>query len=110
MRNVAADDDLSRTGHAWRIVVAVVFVVGAAVTLWAWSRRAARADLARRSTRVLCAWTVGFWAVRGTGIALDDHEAGFVAVHAALMVVSIGLALWAWPRTRESVRSPGHLV
>ena len=42
------------------------------------------------------AWTLGFWVVRGGGILLDDHDAAFKAIHSALMVVSIGLAMWVW--------------
>ena len=40
--------------------------------------------------------SVGFWFVRGVGIIADDHTLGFTVVHTVLMVVSIGLAGWAW--------------
>jgi hypothetical protein len=48
---------------------------------------------ARPPTLALAGWTVAVWAVRLVDIAvLSDHEPAFVAVHAVLAVVSIGLA------------------
>lgn len=89
LRNVLADDDLTAFGTAWRIGVVVVFVVLAVFAAGG------------RLVGVLIAWTVGYWLVRGGGILLDDdHDAGFKAIHTVLMVVSIGLAMWAW-RTRS---------
>ena len=46
--------------------------------------------------------------MRGVEIALDDHPAGFVAVHSVLAVVSIVLAVVCWPgRGFAPARAPG---
>ena len=93
--NVIADDDLSAAGAAWRIAVAVAFVVlGLAVFV----ARLRGADGATRLLAVLVACTVGWWLVRGVGTLVDDDDVGFKVVHTVLMVVSIGLAGWAWRR------------
>ena len=84
LRNVLRDDDLSDAGVAWRVAVVVVFVVLALAVAF---------DLGRWALPTLVWWTVGFWLVRGGGILLDDHSAGFKAIHTALMVVSIGAAI-----------------
>ena len=102
LRNVFADDDLSSGGRTWRVIVVVVFVGLAAVVAWAWRRRRIDPGRARRALVVLCAWTVGFWIVRGVGIIVDDHTLGFTVIHTVLMIVSIGLAAWAW--SRQAVR------
>ncbi len=90
LRNVLGDDDLTSTGRAWRIGVVVVFVVLAIV---------AAAGMIRRTMvplLVLIVWTVSYWLVRGIGILVGDWSVGFKAVHTALMVVSLGLAIGAW--------------
>lgn len=84
-RNVLADDDLSAAGTTWRIVVVVVFVALAGWVL-----------IDGRRLVFLVVWTVGFWLVRGIGIIIDDHDLGFTLVHTVLMVLSIGIAAWAW--------------
>lgn len=84
LRNVLADDDLDRWGVGWRVLVVAVFVASAALAFTG------------RGVGWLVAWTLGFWVVRGGGILLDDHDAAFKAIHSALMVVSIGLAMWVW--------------
>ena len=43
------------------------------------------------------------WAVRAVAIGLGDHDAGFIAVHLALAVVSVALAGWA---TRQVQTNP----
>lgn len=91
LRNVLRDDDLDSWGVTWRVAVVVIFVVLALA--------AAVLD-DRRAVAVLVWWTIGFWVVRGGGILLDDHTVGFKAIHTALMVVSIGAAMWVW-RTRS---------
>ena len=110
VRNVWADDDLSGGGRASRVAVAAVFIALAAVIVVAFYRPAADPNRARWALRVLCSWTIAFWIVRGAGILLDDHDAGFLTVHAVLMAVSIGLATWAWPRAREDVPSAGRVA
>ena len=89
LRNVLGNDDLDGWGVTWRVAVVVVFVV------------LALAAATGRGVGVLVWWTVGYWLVRGGGILLDDHDAGFKAIHTALMVVSIAGAMWVWQtRTR----------
>ena len=88
LRNVVDNDELDDWGLAWRVAVVVVFV------------SLAVAAAGGRAIGVLVWWTVGFWVVRGGGILLDDHDAAFTAIHTALMVVSIGAAMWVW-RTRS---------
>ena len=104
LRNVFADDELSAAGVAWRVVVVVVFVAFAGVVIA--SLRTGRPPL-RAAVQALALWTILFWLVRGTAILLDDHEASFKAIHSALMVVSIGAAVWAWSSTRT--RAPDDL-
>lgn len=93
LRNVVGNDELDARGVAVRTAVVVVFVglaLAAALMLWRHHDR--------RLVRLLVVWTVGFWLVRGVGIALDDHDTAFLLVHAVLMIVSIGLAMWVWLR------------
>jgi len=49
----------------------------------------------RRWIVALAAWTVVVWPVRLVDIAASDHSAGFVAVHAAIGVLSVALAALA---------------
>ena len=52
----------------------------------------------RLAVLALSAWTAAVWLVRVADIvAFSDHGAGFVIVHTALAVVSVGLA-WAAQR------------
>ena len=98
IRNVLADDDLSTAGRAWRVGAAVLFVVLGAAYAVAWRRSSPRVDTL---LAVLVAWTIGWWSIRGIGILLDDHDVGFKVVHTVLMVISIGLAMWAWRVRRQ---------
>lgn len=84
LRNVFGNDELSGWGTSWRIGVVVVFV--------------ALASLAVNGLLVglFVGWTIAYWIVRGGGILVEDHSAGFKAIHTVLMVVSIGLAMWVW--------------
>lgn len=125
IRNVLADDGLSGVGTAWRLALALSFVVGggllavACVEGWrarSWRHWAERADdgwrvgpglpaWGHRVATALAGWTALVWTVRGVGILLDpNHDAGFKAVHTVLMVGSLvvaGAALWglrrSWP-------------
>ena len=96
IRNIWTDDSLTTAGQWWRTALALVFTAFAVagVTVW-WKAR--RGGWARAATlvRAFALWTVGVWVVRGVQIALADHSVAFVAVHTALAVVSIGLAVWA---------------
>lgn len=99
LRNVIGDDDLNGAGIAWRVAAVVVFC-GLAVTV-IFAMRTGRPAL-RTAVIALAGWTTVFWLIRGTGIMLDDHETSFMVVHTVLMIVSIGLSVWAV----ASVRSP----
>lgn len=94
-RNVVNDDDLSTGGTTWRLGAALLFVVLALAVLLVRRLRPARLTAV---LAVLVAWTTAWWLIRGIGILLDEHAVGFKVVHSILMIVSIGLAMWAWRR------------
>jgi hypothetical protein len=105
IRNVVDDDELTGGGRTVRLVLAAVFIVGAVVVaaLLPAARRAGEGvERLRTAVDVVAAVTIAVWAVRGAGILLDeDHTAGFKAVHTALALASIGLALLAWRATQK---------
>jgi hypothetical protein len=94
IRNLIGDDTLVNWDRAWGIVVALLFLVLAAVTatlpLGLWHRRPLGST---RLVAIFCLWTIAFWSIRGVGLLLGDHEAGFKVVHTVLAGVSIGLAV-----------------
>lgn len=69
-------------------------VVGLVVLVRTW-RSPLTAGWAR-AVQVFAGLTIVVWAVRVPQIFLADHEVGFQVVHAALGVVAIALAVWAW--------------
>jgi hypothetical protein len=91
IRNIVADDELAGFELVWRL--------GLAVTLVALALVAGAALVTKRSVllavRVLALFTIGVWVVRLLGIATGGHSAAFVAVHAVLATVSVGLSVWA---------------
>jgi len=96
VRNIIDDEKLSSGGQAWRLAAAAVFVVLALVVFVA---RLRQWGAATSLLGGLVVWTTGWWSVRGVGILLDgNHAVGFKVVHTVLMIVSIGLAMWAWTR------------
>ena len=95
MNNIVRDDDLSAGGMAWRLGAAGFFVALAVALLVATRRSPARVSAVLGA---LVVWTIGWWSIRGVGILLDNHDVGFKVVHTILMVVSIGVAMWAWRR------------
>jgi hypothetical protein len=95
IRNALGQDDLSTGGKAVAVGVAAAFTLGGVAVLVAALRRAQLVP----AVRTLAAVTVVYWPVRMVQIVLADHGAAFVAVHAALGVISVGLALWAWSRS-----------
>lgn len=105
IRNIVGNDDLDATGQTVRLVVAAIFISGAvAVAVLSWRNLTARDTV----LRIFIVWTVGYWLIRGTGILLDDHGAGFKTIHTVLAVVSIGLALASWPLRRFALsETPG---
>ena len=115
IRNVVDDDELTGGGRTVRLVLAAVFIVGAVVVaalLPAAARRAGEGvERLRTAVDVVAAVTIAVWAVRGAGILLDeDHTAGFKAVHTALALASIGLALLAWRATQKMEGVEAHRV
>jgi hypothetical protein len=92
IRNAFGDDDLSAGGKAWAVTVATAFTLGGVAVLFAALRRWHLAAV----VRVVAGVTIVYWPVRVVQIALADHDAGFVVVHAVLGVVSVALAVWAW--------------
>ncbi len=82
LRNVLGNDELSAWGMSWRVGVVVVFVALALLAATS------------RLVGLFVGWTMGSWVVRGGGLLIGDYRAGFKAIHAVLMVASIGLAMW----------------
>jgi len=95
LRLVLTNDDLGGWDTTWRVGIVVLFTALGLAAGWGVVRQPAWAWPAMRA---LAVWSVGYWAVRGTAIMLDDHETSFLIVHAVLMIVSIGLAMWVWVR------------
>lgn len=91
--NVWGDEGLDTAGKVGRTALALSFTALAVAVLVALRRRAP--GPIRAAVLALAAWTAAVWVVRGAGIATGDHEAGFVAVHLVLAVVSIGLSFLA---------------
>ena len=94
IRNLVGDADIAGGARAWRIVVAVLFLglaaVVATVPLGLWHRRPLGST---RLVAIFYLWTIAFWSVRGAGLLLGDHEAGFKVVHTVLAGASIALAV-----------------
>lgn len=99
------DEALSTDERVLATVPVVVFVAlaaGAVVAIV--TRRASAAGL----LVVLAGWSAVYWLVRVPMIALNDHPAGFVAVHAVLGAVAIGLsALTGWRLWLDRGRASG---
>lgn len=97
IRNVWSDGDLSTGAQVGRTTVALAFTAFALVTIVAALRTRGGDGWSALPmwVRAFALWTVGVWVVRGVQIALADHGAAFIAVHTALAIVSIGLAVWA---------------
>ncbi len=92
--NVLSQDDLTTTGRAARLALALSFtVLGVAFVAVAWRARGrALSRVEALVVEVGCWWTIGVWAVRGAQISLGDNDAAFIVVHAVLGIVSIALA------------------
>ena len=113
IRNVWSDEDLTTGGQILRTGYSVVFLSGGLFAAWVlWSRRgSALGSSDRVGLAVFFAWSVVFWLIRGIGIIIDDHDAGFTAIHTVLMVISLGLVWLALPvvRTRSADREPASV-
>ena len=99
--NIWRDDSLTGGEKLGSTALALSFTVLAAVVLVAYVQR--RPWLAG-AVLVLAGWTTGVWVARFAAIATDGHDAGFVAVHLVLALVSIGLSAAAVARLRAAGR------
>jgi peptidoglycan/LPS O-acetylase OafA/YrhL len=102
--NIWRDADLDTWERRGRTLLALSFTVlaiAAVVALW---RRLRQARVV--AVGALAGWTIVVWVVRGIGILAADHDLGFKAVHTALAVVSIVLAVLAWRETRRQTSRP----
>lgn len=89
--NIVGDESLDAFGRAWRLALALSFVVLAVAAGVRWRRRTGPSG--RPLVAVgLAWWTIGVWIIRGGGLALAEHEIAFIVVHLALAAVSIVLA------------------
>ncbi|MGK2947986.1 MAG: hypothetical protein ACSLFP_05390 [Acidimicrobiales bacterium] len=89
INNIVGDEALDSGQKVARVALALSFTALVALVLVALASRPA---WLRPAVTALAVWTVAVWAVRAVAIGLGDHEAGFIAVHLALAVVSVVLA------------------
>lgn len=94
--NILRDDELSAAGKAAGLVVTVLFCALGALALAGWWRWRHQALTPGQTDALRWAALTGaaYWVVRLVLIAVGDHSGAFIAVHAVLAGVSIGLALW----------------
>lgn len=103
LRNLWLDPGGFAEASRWSLYGSLAFTVLSLVVATAWlllrfrstgPTAHARGPVALRgSVAALAALTIGVWLVRAVDIALGDHSVGFIVVHVALAVVSIGLAV-----------------
>lgn len=96
VRNVIVDDELAGLDRAWRLALAVAFIVLATVVAAALVRfislaRASSYGVARRCAAALAWFGIVVWPIRALTILLDSYELGFKLVHTVLAVVTVGL-------------------
>lgn len=91
-RNAVGDDDLSTRGKVGALALSASFVALAGFVLHAVVRAQ---DRRRPLVALLALLTVVVWPVRAVQIAGASHGVGFVVVHVALGIVSVGLAVLA---------------
>lgn len=100
IRNIVADDDLTGSVRTASLLMALTFVIPAAVVgvvaVRAWRNRQRPARWVAQVVVTLAAWTIGVWLFRALDIAVDPgHSVGFRVVHSALALVSMVIAVWA---------------
>lgn len=98
--NALGDAALDGVGKAVSLVLSLsmlALAAGSAYVLVA-ARQRPWSTTEVRAVQVFVAWTVAVWAVRVPQILLADHDLAFSAVHTALGLISIVLALVSWPR------------
>ncbi len=88
IRNVLASE-FEGWAFGWRLGVAVAFTLSGVLLAGA---VLARSSVARPVAGGLALVGAGWWLVRGTGILLAEHDAGFKVVHTVLAMVTIGLS------------------
>jgi hypothetical protein len=97
--NIWRDGDLD-TGERWgRTLLALSFTILAIAVALALVRGLRQATVV--VVGALATWTLAVWVLRGVGILVADHDLAFKAIHTALAVVSIALAVLAWREARE---------
>jgi len=94
--NIWRDHSASTGGKVASTALALSFTALAAAVLVGWLQRR---PWLRRAVLGLTGWTVAVWLERSVAIVTDGRGAGFVAVHAVLAVVSVGLCVAALRRT-----------
>jgi hypothetical protein len=90
--NILSDPALDGAGQAWRVALALSFVVPALTAGVRWRRRSGP-ESRPWAAAFLAWWTILVWIVRAGGIAAGDHDAAFITVHLVLAAVSIALAV-----------------
>jgi hypothetical protein len=90
--NTMGDDSANKPLTIALALSVVVPVVATGVVL-VQARDRRLHDGETRLLRATAVWTVLVWLVRGTEIALSDHEVAFKVVHVVIGLISIGLAL-----------------
>ena len=97
--NVLADDELGGVARAWRLGVAVLFVVSA-VALVAGvvmgQRSGTTPSWVARLGVGLAVVGSAWWLIRGGQILVGDWDLGFKAVHTVLAVIVVGLSVMVW--------------
>lgn len=105
IRNALGDATMSDRALAGALTLSSLAIAAAVALAWiGWRGRGLV------WARVIVASLAVVWLVRGTQIALDDHPAGFIAVHVTLAVISIGLCVWVWRevgRVEQGFRQDG---
>lgn len=99
LRNVATDDEIVGADRVWTMIGASAFVLAAVVVGLRVVQREVtgqsldRVDVVGISSFALV--SIGWWLVRGTQIALNDHSLGFIVIHIILGGGTIAFALLA---------------
>ena len=99
VRNIAADDVLVGGDRVLRFALSGSFIVLGLAALAGLVLAYKQGELlawARGVILVLSLYSIITWVIRVIDISFaGDHELAFIAVHAVLAIVSIGLSYWA---------------
>ncbi len=91
VRNALDDATLVGWSRTWQVGVSVLFLVVAAVLA---GLSLLRPSGARRVGVVLAVAGSIWWAIRGVGIVVGDHEPAFTIVHVILAIGTIAISSW----------------